>query len=736
LGLAFISSALAPSAQLAWAPVGPAGGDARAFAAAPANPSHLYLGTTNSWLYESFDSGASWHRLAKMPGADSFVLDHIVVDPSSPQTIYVAAWRIDSPGGGLWVSYDNGLDWAELPGLHGQSVFAFAAAPSDPHTLFAGTLDGVYRSSDSGATWSLISPPESHEIHEVESLAIDPANPDILYAGTWHLPWKTEDGGKSWKSIKQGIIEDSDVFSIVIDPDRTSTIYLSACSGIYKSDNAGALFRKIQGIPSEARRTRVLMQDPANRQIVYAGTTEGLYKTEDAGKNFRSMTAADVIVNDVLVDPRDPNHVLLATDRGGVLSSQDAGKTFTASNAGISERKVKALLVDRADPTRIFAGVVNDKNFGGVFASTDGGQTWSQTAKGLDGRDVYVLAQTAKGDLVAGTNSGIFLLDPPEKADDSSPAPAELVWEPRNTIANTLTKSQTETVRNTRVTIEKKVAAPLIQIEGRVAALDVSGDVWLAATSFGLLTSSDQGQTWQGGPVMGSTDFLSVASHQDLLVAANASTVVLSKDGGQNWWPMPIPQMLTGIHGLVFSPDGTLWLGAREGVYYSPDLGKTWMWVQRLPLADVDSLSFDPASGRVLASSSSSNSVYGIAPKTITWKWWSTGDPVTIVRAAGDRLVAASLSHGVLLSPPTPEPSAAAQPAQQTPQPQAQPQQEQPQPEAKPIEEQSQPEAQPKQEVTKPEAEPTQAQPTDEQPQPEPQPKPEPAEVPTPPAAQ
>src|ERR1035438_3866489 len=46
-----------------WNAVGPAGGDARAIAAVPGQPSHLYLGTTCSWLYESLDAGATWHRL-------------------------------------------------------------------------------------------------------------------------------------------------------------------------------------------------------------------------------------------------------------------------------------------------------------------------------------------------------------------------------------------------------------------------------------------------------------------------------------------------------------------------------------------------------------------------------------------------------------------------------------------------------------------------------------------------
>ncbi len=82
-----------------------------------------------------------------------------------------------------------------------------------------------------------------------------------------------------------------------------------------------------------------------------------------AGKTFERMTDSDVVVNDVYVDPRDSNRVLLATDRGGVLASQDAGVTFTQSNQGISERKVAALLVDRTDPDRLYAGVVNDKKY-------------------------------------------------------------------------------------------------------------------------------------------------------------------------------------------------------------------------------------------------------------------------------------------------------------------------------------------------------------------------------------
>lgn len=640
LGLFCLSHADSFAAQQAWIPVGPDGGDARSLAAVPGAPGHLYLGTTNSLIYESMDEGASWHRLAKLDSMDDLVIDHILVDPTTPSRIYAAAWKFDHPDGGLWISEDGGRDWKEAQGLHGQSIRAFTQAPSNPKILLAGTLQGVFRSEDGGDTWNLISPPGSTEIHEVESLAVDPQNPEILYAGTWHLPWKTTNGGETWKNIKQGVIDDSDVFSIIVDPEHANTVYASACSGIYKSENAGVLFHKIQGIPATARRTRVLRQDPVHRDTVYAGTTEGLYKTTNGGRTFQRMTGPDVIVNDVFVDPTNPERVLLATDRGGVLSSSDGGAKFEASNRGFSGRKVQALLVDQQNPTTVFAGVVNDKNYGGAFLSSDQGAHWTHVNDGLDGRDVFALAQSADGTILAGTNSGIFALQKGAEA-----------WKPVNTIANTIAKPTPELVRGKRVTVEKKFKDAPREFDGRVYALDLSGDAWVAATSGGLFTSRDEGTTWQGGPVSGIGDFISVTSHGSTMAAARADGVVLSNDAGRTWWPMGIPTVLTRIHRVLFSADGTLWLGAREGVYFTRDKGKTWMWVHRLPLVDVSDLSYDAAQDTVLVSSRGSDFIYAIHAKTLDWTWRQTGFPLYLVRAAGDRLMAASLDDGVLVEP-------------------------------------------------------------------------------------
>ena len=66
--------------------------------------------------------------------------------------------------------------------------------------------------------WKQLPTQSTPGLIHVESLAIDPRTADTIYAGTFILPYKSVDGGQSWKSIKNGIIDDSDIFAIDIDP--------------------------------------------------------------------------------------------------------------------------------------------------------------------------------------------------------------------------------------------------------------------------------------------------------------------------------------------------------------------------------------------------------------------------------------------------------------------------------------------------------------------------------------
>ena len=645
---------------ITWFPFGPYGGDARSFAADPHDAKHLYLGTATGWLYESHDGGANWARVSQVGKRDDLVLDHILIDPSNPKHLLVGAWKIDKPDGGLFVSEDSGKTWYEQAEMRGQSVRSMARSLSNPHEIVAGTLSGVYRSFNEGTHWTLISPPGSTEIHEIESLAIDPNDPQIIYAGTWHLPWKTTDGGEHWKNIKDGIIEDSDVFSIIIDPIHPEVVYASACSGIYKSVNGGDLFsggvtkNKLQGLPASARRTRKLMQDPSNLNTVYAGTTQGLYKTIDGGVTFVPMTGPNVIVNDVYVDPTNSNHVLLATDRGGVLSSEDGGVAFEASNHGFSSRQVSAYAADSHSSSTIYVGVVNDKATGGVFKSKDGGLRWEQESDGLGGRDVFSLVSTPEGTLLAGTAHGIFRLGDSGWSESDS-----LIGAATNRSSQGVAKGVARTPGHSAVA-RRKPATPVVEVgppavptslNAIVYTLVADGDVVYAGTSQGLLQAEDDGHSWAPVAALQMPDTHFVAAQGSMVMAAGLRRISLSVDGGKKWDAVALPQDLTQISAIGIDELKNLWVGGTESVSYSTDYGLTWKTLRNLFLTEVNGLYSDAASHQMLVTSANSKFAFGVHLPDYKVNFWDTGWNLRFVRPIGDHLIGATMFDGMVLQP-------------------------------------------------------------------------------------
>jgi photosystem II stability/assembly factor-like uncharacterized protein len=628
-----------------WKPVGPEGGDVRSLAYDPQNPDRILLGTSAGQVYLSGDAGSSWSRFARIGKGNDYVLDNILFDPNRAGVIYVAAWTVESEGGALFRSSDDGKTWEAIKPMERKSIRALAMAPSDPKTLVVGALDGVFRSRDGGDTWERISPENHAEIKNIESLAIDPKNPDIIYAGTWHLPWKTADGGKSWTHIKNGIIDDSDVFSIIVDPRNPNNVYLSACSGIYKSENAGEIFHKIQGIPFSARRTRVLQQDPSNSNIVYSGTTEGLWKSADAGRTWKRMTAANVIVNDVLVDPRNAQRVLLATDRSGVQASNNAGLTFASSNAGFAHRQVSTVIADSRDNSVLYAGVINDKEYGGVFTTSDSGAHWRQISSGLAGRDVFTLAQDDKGTLIAGTTQGVFVYLPQSATGKSKVQLPD--WQPLDRISNeTLVVVRKST--KTRKGITRKTYK-LGKLDGRVADIKVTKDKWYAATSMGIFTSVNHGKTWQGGPVEGNSSFLAMHVQPNLIMAAGRNTIVASVDGGNSWYISKLPQIITSVVGLCSAPDNSIWFASREGAYRSADGGETWERITNLPVVDLASCNYDEENKRMLVTSMHSTEIFESQDNGRTWRHSDTGWLLRSLLDQPGRLIATTAFDGVVL---------------------------------------------------------------------------------------
>ena len=557
--LALLMLLMAASAFAAsWRPVGPDGGDVRSLAVDPQDPDHVLLGTSAGQLFVSQDGGDNWQRLAQLGEQAQYVLDNIVFDPAQRGTIYVAAWNVEgSDSGDLFRSTDDGKSWHAIPGMHGKSIRAFAIAPATSAVLVAGALDGLYRSIDAGATWDRISPENDTEIKNIESLAIDPRNPEVIYVGTWHLPWKTIDGGHTWISIKKGWIDDSDVFSIVLDPRNPDHLFASACTGVYRSEDAAAKFQKLRGIPNTARRTRKLYLHPSDGNIVFAGTTAGLYRSINAGKTWTLISAPSVVVNDIIVDVRRPGRVLLATDRSGVMRSENGGRSFAPSNRGFVHRQVAGLMVDRNDPSVIYAGVINDKDFGGVFVTSDAGQHWKQMSDGLD-----------------------------KKAKR---------WRPLNR-----EQAPVRPARRRAKAVDVSVTSPVEN--ARISDLKIVDGKWYAATSVGLFTTRDNGRTWQGGAVLNERNFVGVEVADKTVCLTTPRRLLISTDAGRTWYPANLPAFVTSLFSATVDGESNLWIGTRDGAFRSVDGGNTWEHaLAGLPGRDVTSVLYDREGNRLLA---------------------------------------------------------------------------------------------------------------------------------------
>jgi photosystem II stability/assembly factor-like uncharacterized protein len=637
--LGSVSASAAGTRQ--WAILGPDGGDVRSLAYDPHDPNRVFLGTSTGVLFVSEDGGHNWSRFAKLGTGDDYVLDHIAIDPQNSKTIFVSAWSVqDQSAGDIFRTRNGGKDWESLPAMRGKSVRAMAISASDTKVVVAGALDGVYRSTDGGNNWQRISPNDGI-VKNIESIAVDPKDPNVIYAGTWHLAWKTIDAA-NWQHINKGMIDDSDVFSIIVSSANPSEVFASACSGIYKSTSSGDLFEKVKGIPFTARRTRVLKQDPSNPAIVYAGTTEGLWKSVDEGKNWKLVGSSEVVVNDVLIDPRNSQRVLLATDRSGVLASDDSAASFTASNHGYSHRYVSAILADNAEPSTLYIGVVNDREFGGVFSTHDAGQSWQQKSAGLDGRDVFTLKQSSSGTLIAGTNRGVFEL-----------AAGSATWHPINNVVLEKTVSRTVTLKSGKKKTVTSIASTRSVLEGRVNDTDLGSSRWFAATSTGLFTSKDQGKVWMGGAVAGEKDFVAVQAQGNLVVAASHSSVLVSQDAGKVWQPAALASYPINVRSVTVAPEGQIFVATREGAFRSVDSGQSWNHVLTgLPDKDITSVAYDGSRKRLLATSGQTGVVFESVDGGSTWQRGpDSGFPLRHISVVHGHYVAATPFDGVIAQP-------------------------------------------------------------------------------------
>jgi photosystem II stability/assembly factor-like uncharacterized protein len=579
-----------PSLPLRIERIGPFGGDVRSLLMDSQKPDTVYLGTSNGRIYKSSDAGQSWISLSPGVGPFRYVIDTLVQHPSEPQHIYAGAWDLYSTGGGLFESTDAGLTWTRvmLPQPF-SAVRDLAICKSFPSRMIVGTLSGPHVSTDGGKTWKRVG---GIDVEKAHSVAIDPNDSKILYVGTWRLAYKSVDFGKTWvRLIDRGMVLDSDVMSFSINSKNPQEIYSSACSGVYRSTDGAQKFARMRLLSDHfAIRTYTVDIDPVDARTVYAGTTEGLWVSRNSGQNWSRLTPADVTVNEIQVDPRNNQRILIGTEYQGVMLSEDGGQNWKESNKGFIHKQVSWIMPDSKAAGGFVAGI--QSGTGGLYQYSSKDQTWNPSQVAPRARISSFLILPGDHGRLAGTVEGLYFR-----------TESENVWK----------KLEGPIAKRTIYSLELDPLQPLVYagtdkgiyraslkgLEFRASSgLDLGSKAWslavskgdpayvYAGTSLGLLRSSDQATSWsvvssKGLPAGATIEALAISpGNKDRLMAGTSVGLFESENGGVDWDRVSSD----GLHGQVASvlfldDSGNRILAADKlssSISYSQDGGQNW----------------------------------------------------------------------------------------------------------------------------------------------------------------
>jgi len=584
-----------------WQVVGPSGGDVRVVAVDPKDKNRLYISTLDGQIHTSTDAGKTWGLLVNL-NKPELILDQLLVDSRDSKTIYTSGHRGTAPGG-FFRTTDGGASWKEAKELKGESIHSMTQSTLDPKIILVGTTRGVWSSKNSGADWEKIV--SSTMPVNIDSLVMDPRTTNTMYAGTWWRAYKSTDAGKNWRLIRDGMIDDSDVFSVTLDPRNPEHVIASACSGIYESQNGGEKWAKIQGIPSQSRRTRDLLQHPTVAGTVYAGTTEGFWMTTNGGKTWALTTQRNLEVNSIAVHPDEPNRVYIGTNNYGVMVSNDGGRNFLTTNDNFTSRLTYLVTPDIQQSNRLYAATHNIAAGGGFFfVSNDSGRTWQQ-GKNLDVgrvRTFTIKQDTTNPNLMyLGTNIGIFrstdrgnawtqlvAAAPPVKKPVKKPVAKPPAKAPAKTTAKKVVK---RTAAVTAKASPPALAAPgpklLPVLADKVTVIEIvpggNGGIY-AGTDKGLYRSADVNKGWEKlefGDGLSENVYaihVSAARLDTIWIGTATSGVLVSRDKGMTWDRTSGAVDNVPVSSITTDPKRPdyVYVGTTQTFYLSRDGGKTW----------------------------------------------------------------------------------------------------------------------------------------------------------------
>ncbi|MGD8486447.1 MAG: hypothetical protein PVH07_07410, partial [Chloroflexota bacterium] len=465
----------------------------------PGDPDVVYAcDRTAPRIHRSTDGGETWEEFFDF-GGDHLTTTALAIHPADPDVVYAAAFRPPAAMFGSFYRIRDGEIEADLGRGLPRAVLDIALDESDPSQLYVSThLHGLFASSDGGASWRRLDDrgtglPRTGYL----DVDVDPADPRTLYASSLCGPipgyvidplrdvlsrtepyanidpaascglYRSRDRGQSWRLLLE---TRGEAKGVEVPAARPGHLYVADGSGgVWASDDDGASWRQ----ENEGLGTTSVTGVSAGQDRLYAGTQgSGIYVGTVAPDGSISWDGSDsprVFVHriQIEIDPRDGDRLYASAYPGGVLRSDDGGRTWSARNfltpsIRVDDPNVQGYYAMDIDPTRpdtVWLGVYgkglivshDGRDFGapadgtdgllrgahitsvevdprngrhvlvgaeeGVFETTDRGRTWRRLNRGLGTRDVRAVRVSAaatkpfRADFQRGSVHG-FALEP------------------------------------------------------------------------------------------------------------------------------------------------------------------------------------------------------------------------------------------------------------------------------------------------------------------------------------
>lgn len=221
----------------------------------------------------------------------------LVIDPADTKRFFAAG-----VGGGVWRSTDSGASWAPTDDFMANlAVCCLVMDPTDPNTLYAGTGegfsnidairgDGIFKTTDGGITWTQIAATRSNSnFFYVNSLAIS-SNGQMLLAATTTGIFRSTDAGQTWNQVFN-----VGIGNVAFEPNNSSNAVAGGLSdgNAYFSIDGGATWQQATRPTSAGQRVQVRYA-AANPSTVYASVEaipSGIWRSTDGGQTYLSRNA-------------------------------------------------------------------------------------------------------------------------------------------------------------------------------------------------------------------------------------------------------------------------------------------------------------------------------------------------------------------------------------------------------------------------------------------------------------